>query len=295
MNQTICYRIRDALTHPALGAALLLLACGPSKKMQTTLSQMESGTEQLRIENQKLRQRLEELQNNQSVIADRLETLKLAVERRPEVALASAPAKVAVRNHLVPKKSPHGSEESPALSFLGEGDTRLSSVKSTQFSNSDLDRLDRPDHKGEKERAPVETAETPVEQPEATRMYNEAFRLFSENHFNEAVLAFEKFMERFPDHSYADNARFWIAESYFRGKDFSTAALEFERVGRDFPNGNKVPEALLKAGTCYIDLARPKDAQRVLELLVNQYPKSISAGKARTLMASIPKPTQGRL
>src|SRR2546421_277637 len=76
-----------------------------------------------------------------------------------------------------------------------------------------------------------------------------------------AITGFRDFLRRFPDHKLADNAQYWIGESYLalahsyanagQQDDKATQALEeavreFRRVITNYPRGDKVPTAIYK-------------------------------------------------
>lgn len=82
------------------------------------------------------------------------------------------------------------------------------------------------------------------------------------------------FLDKFPGHDLADNAQYWLAESYYDRKNYSLARVEFEKVIDRYPRGNKVADALLKIGYCHLSAGDQKAGVRVLERLVSEHPRS---------------------
>ena len=78
-----------------------------------------------------------------------------------------------------------------------------------------------------------------------------------------------------------------MGESYLQLHDYSRAAKEFERVAREFPMGNKVPDALLQASSCYIQLQQDRQAKATLEKLVSGFPQSLAAQKAKGMIVQL--------
>jgi len=99
-----------------------------------------------------------------------------------------------------------------------------------------------------------------------------------------ARVAFKEFMKKHPTSEQADNALFWIGETYFHEKWYEKAILEYEKVIVEYPKENKVPAALLKQGiSFYLHGEMEKDekfketAIGVMKELIDKYPKSSEA------------------
>jgi tol-pal system protein YbgF len=111
--------------------------------------------------------------------------------------------------------------------------------------------------------------------------YMKAFGLFSTNNYSDAIASFESFITAYADSEYAGNAQYWIGECYYTQHDFTKAIEAFTRVVDNYPKGKKVPDALLKVGYSLINLNQPDKARVALEALVEKYPKTPAADKAR--------------
>lgn len=95
-----------------------------------------------------------------------------------------------------------------------------------------------------------------------------------------AIAGFRNFIERFPNHEYADNARYWLAEAFYDKRDYRAALTEFRRVVREYPQGNKVPDALLKIAYCQLALGETAEARAVLARVIETFPQSNPAALA---------------
>jgi tol-pal system protein YbgF len=104
--------------------------------------------------------------------------------------------------------------------------------------------------------------------------YRAAVELVKTGKHDEAVTALRAFLKQYPRHDYADNAQYWLGESFYARKDYQQALAEFRATIETYPRGNKVPDALLKVGYCYQALGQTEKARAVLEQVVNLYPKS---------------------
>ena len=110
--------------------------------------------------------------------------------------------------------------------------------------------------------------------------YRAAVELVKAGKHDEAVSALRAFIKAYPNHDYADNAQYWLGETYYAQKDYQHALLEFRATIETYPSGNKVPDALLKVGYCYHALGQTEKARAVMEQVVNLYPKTEPAALA---------------
>jgi tol-pal system protein YbgF len=104
-----------------------------------------------------------------------------------------------------------------------------------------------------------------------------------------AIAGFRNFVERFPDHDHADNARYWLGEAFYDQREYRIALAEFRKVVTDHAGGNKVPDAMLKIGYCHIALGEMTDARAALQRVIDRFPRSQPARLAAERLASLDK------
>ena len=117
--------------------------------------------------------------------------------------------------------------------------------------------------------------------------YQSAFDLLKSGRYEDAAAAFTQFIAEFPAGSYADNARYWLGETYYITRRFEPALQEFQRLVSTYPDSQKLTHALLKIGYVHDELGNKAEAERVLGDLIERYPQSAAAGLARNRLASI--------
>lgn len=111
--------------------------------------------------------------------------------------------------------------------------------------------------------------------------YQQAMELFKGKDFNGAEKLFKSYIDKNPDGKFIDNAYFWIGECEYNLEHFDEAILAYQKVISQFPKSNKAPDALLKQGMAFAKLGDKQSARIVLEKLIKQYPTSEQAARAK--------------
>jgi tol-pal system protein YbgF len=107
--------------------------------------------------------------------------------------------------------------------------------------------------------------------------YQAAFELLKQQRYEPAALAFQQFLVSFPESQLADNAQYWLAESYYVTDQFEEALAQFSIVINQYSESRKVPDALLKMGYCNYELERWNDARAALARVQSEYPDTTAA------------------
>ena len=117
--------------------------------------------------------------------------------------------------------------------------------------------------------------------------YQSAFDLLKSGRYDDAAVAFQQFIADFPTGSYADNAQYWLGETFYITRRFEQAVQEFERLVSTHPTSQKLTHALLKIGYSHDELGNLEEAERVLSELIERHPQSAASGLARKRLVSI--------
>ena len=118
-------------------------------------------------------------------------------------------------------------------------------------------------------------------------LYAAAYELFREGKYEKSREAFESFLKQYPGSEFSDNAQFWIGECYYFEKKYEKAIIEYDKVVKNFPEGSKVPYALLKQGLSFLQLGDKASAKLLLQQVIKDYPNTSQARIARTRLAEI--------
>jgi tol-pal system protein YbgF len=119
------------------------------------------------------------------------------------------------------------------------------------------------------------------ETPDPATLYMEGYHDTMDKNFTGAMETFERFLAQFPDHELADNAQYWMGEIYYARGDWERAILEFDKVVKKYPAGDKVADSLLKQGYSFEKLGDMKTAKILLRRVVEEFPQSETAKRAK--------------
>jgi tol-pal system protein YbgF len=121
----------------------------------------------------------------------------------------------------------------------------------------------------------------------AQETYDAAHGLFREGKYNEALASFTDFLKNYPQSELADNAQFWIGECRMGVEEYEQAILAYQEVITQYPEGNKVPAALLKQALAFQELNDPISAGLLLKKIVKTYPDSSEAKIAESKLKAL--------
>jgi tol-pal system protein YbgF len=122
---------------------------------------------------------------------------------------------------------------------------------------------------------------------EDDKSYEQSLQAFKNGDFEGARKGFSDFLQRHPDSKLAGNAQYWLGECYYGTKDYGQAIEAYDRVQRSYPDNAKVPAALLKKGFAYAALNDRGRASSTLKQVVEAYPRSPEATKAKEKLAQL--------
>ena len=113
------------------------------------------------------------------------------------------------------------------------------------------------------------------------RLYETAYADYTAGQWSLAIQGFETYLKTYPKSELADDAQYYIGESFAGDSKYGDAAAAYERVIRDYPSSNILPEAWYKVGISYDRLGQPDKAREAFEAVVKNYPNSDAGGLAR--------------
>ncbi|MCD6525537.1 MAG: tol-pal system protein YbgF [Desulfuromonas sp.] len=133
---------------------------------------------------------------------------------------------------------------------------------------------------------------TTVQQPEeagdsAQQLYQQALQLVQQStDFTQSRTLFRQFIQQYPGHELSINAMYWIGETLYGDKQYESAILQFQDVIQKHASHPKVPAALMKQGLAFYALGDLRNARIILQKVVESYPQTPEADKAKQRLDS---------
>lgn len=102
--------------------------------------------------------------------------------------------------------------------------------------------------------------------------YQAAVAMLRADEHAAAIAALRAFVAAYPASDYADNAQYWLGEAFYDQRDYDQALAEFRATIENYPEGNKVPDALLKIAFTNLAQGQVEPARATLTDLVRDFP-----------------------
>lgn len=129
----------------------------------------------------------------------------------------------------------------------------------------------------------AKTAEPPLAPLSAESLYEQGRDLIlNKGDVNKGRAILEEFIKSRPQSELLPNAYYWIGEAYYSEKNFENAIVQFQDVIEKYPSHSKASAALYKQSLAFESLGEGKKARALLKKLIEVYPASDEAKKAKT-------------
>ena len=112
-------------------------------------------------------------------------------------------------------------------------------------------------------------------------LYEAAFDLVKARDFEKAAMAFNAFLRRYPNSSYAGNAQYWLGEVYLAQSDLESAGRAFAQVISTYQGHRKEADALYKLADVERRLGNADKARQLYQEVLSKHPGSSAAQLAR--------------
>ncbi len=104
--------------------------------------------------------------------------------------------------------------------------------------------------------------------------------------YAEARAGFADLIRSNPNDDLADNAQYWIGESYYKEGKYEKAIVEFEKVFT-YSDRGKYDDAQFKLGLCYRKMGNTRKARDEFERLINYYGDSEYKAQAQNILSKL--------
>lgn len=117
--------------------------------------------------------------------------------------------------------------------------------------------------------------------------YDQAFNELKALRYERAADGFRNFIQRYPDSRLADNAQYWLGESYYGARNFTMALAAFQALLDRYPDSGKRADALLKVGYSHYELRQWAAARAALEQVQAEHPDTTIARLAENRLRTM--------
>ncbi|MDO9312513.1 MAG: tol-pal system protein YbgF [Nitrosomonas sp.] len=123
--------------------------------------------------------------------------------------------------------------------------------------------------------------------PAENSAYKEAYDLFKNGEYANAIAQFESFLGNYPQSNLAPGAAYWIGNARYALRDYQLAIDAQRKLISTYPDSSKVPDAFLNIASSQQEMGDSKASKHTLENLLAKYPNSDAAKKAKQRLANI--------
>lgn len=228
--------------------------------------------ERIRRDQQEMRARLADVQVALDSMNRRLDTMRSSAAESGGTAsntVRTLEKRIADLESRGPAPTPTTAEGVAGAATPVIGERPAPSVPRTEAANIALRREDR-------------QPTTP-----ANETYRRALQSYRDGQPDQAIQQFREYLRNNPKSDQADNAQYWIGESYYSKNDYNRSIIELNEVLLKYPQGDQVPGALLALATSFANSGDKIDAKLILQKLVSDHPRSEEAEVGRRQLQTL--------
>ena len=97
--------------------------------------------------------------------------------------------------------------------------------------------------------------EPPLDQFDANNLLERGMAAYRDEDWSDAIRYFDHFVLENPTHPRVQEARYYLADSFYGREEYITAAGRFTRLAEDYPNGEWADDARFRVCEAYRELA----------------------------------------
>lgn len=137
---------------------------------------------------------------------------------------------------------------------------------------------------------PLDDAEVPAS---ADENFHAAQTAYEARDYSTARALYRAFIQRHHEDARADDAQYYVGQSYLMEDRPATALGELRHVVADYAQGDRVPYALLSMGDAFYRLHACSEAQTSLQAIIRGFASSPVIGDARTRLRDVQHAPRG--
>lgn len=252
---------------PAIFILIVTGACG----VQSDLTNLKNDTTHLRAQMQVMREEI--------ALQEDIDSLRVHIVRLEALVRYQTDELLSMRADMGQRVGALESRLQTLTTRITESDRQFSAlVRRLESLQVQLSVPARPDTSG---------ARTASFDP--GELYDLALRDYQRGDYDVAVRQFTQYIEYFPDSDLADDAQFYIGDSYYTQSLYTPALDAYEKLLDTYPDGSKVPATLLKIAFIKVARNEPSEARSYLERVIGEFPDAEEAQLARMRLDLMPE------
>ena len=123
--------------------------------------------------------------------------------------------------------------------------------------------------------------------PQEDAAYKSNLSLLQAGRYDDSIRGFRSQLDEYPQGNYADNAWYWLGQTYSVKGDYANAAQSYQTLLQRFPNSTKVPDATLSLGMVDLKLNKRDEAKAMFQKVVREFPNSRAASMANGQLSQL--------
>jgi tol-pal system protein YbgF len=120
------------------------------------------------------------------------------------------------------------------------------------------------------------TSSAPPAGANAKQEYDYAFDLIKKQDYPGAEAGFKQLLKDHPKDTLADNAEYWLGETYYVRKNYADAAAQFLSAYKRNKKGAKAPDSFYKLGMSLANLGKKPEACAVFGQFSQEFPTAVA-------------------
>lgn len=114
--------------------------------------------------------------------------------------------------------------------------------------------------------------------------YKRAQKLLLDKQYDQALAAFQTYLNEYPENGYSDNAQFWTAQCLLKLERYRDAVIAYDQTIERFPQSEMVSQAHYYKGLAFLRLGQSAKGRESLQHVITSYPGTAIATQAQTVL-----------
>jgi tol-pal system protein YbgF len=117
--------------------------------------------------------------------------------------------------------------------------------------------------------------------------YNDVFGLVRSKKYNQAIQAYQQFLQNYPNSRYVPDSYYWIGQMYYAQRKLDNASESLQVVVDKYPDSKKASGALFRLAVIMEDQNKISQAKYYYQQIITDYPDKSEAKKAKQKLDSL--------